>query len=468
MSAADVIVIGGGPAGMSAATRLARAGAAVVLLDDNPVPGGQVYRAPTAGALARGVAPSKDGERLRAELAASGAVVVPEARVWAVERGFRVDMVVGEVSRTVTAPRLLVAAGATERHVPFPGWTLPGVFGLAGATILMKSHGLAPGRRVVIAGAGPLLALVGAGLVAKGVVVEAIVDTARKAEWLGEVPAFASRPDLLATGLGWLLGLARARVPWLYGHAVIAAQGERSLETVMIAPLGRDGAPDVSRAKVLTCDALAIGHGLVPNTELIRCLGALTRWRPELGGFVPDLSSEGETSVPGLFVAGDGAGVSGAAAAVEHGRHVAEAILEQLGRTTGKRRGATERAWRRAARFGQASARLTEPRSALYRAIPQACIVCRCEDVTRAEIEAAITDGARDVNQLKAFTRAGMGPCQGKSCGEAIAELVAARVGSRTAAGEMTARPPFRPIDTAALVGVFDYADIPIPPPAPL
>lgn len=463
-------MIGAGPAGMAAATRLADRGIAVTLVDESAQPGGQVHRAPTPGGRGRTTMTSIDavGDGLRSALGSSNAVLNRFARVWSVGPGFRVDAIGPDGPATTIAPTLVVATGTVERHVPFPGWTLPGVIGLAGATILMKSHGLALGERVVVAGAGPLLALVAAGLVAKGKRVVAVVDAARRRDWIAEVPAFASRPDLFAIGLGWRTTLKAAGVPWHYGHAIVEAEGRDHVEAVRVAPIGSDGHPSRARARRLGCDAVAVGYGLVPNTELIRALGAATQYEPTRGGFVPVTNTDSETTVPNLFVAGDGAGVSGAAAAVWHGRAVAEAIAARHGQGAPTAFEEARRRFERARRFGAASARLTAPRPDLVHAIPGRCVVCRCEDVTRDEIETAIAAGAREVNQVKAFTRAGMGPCQGRTCGDAVAELVALHVGSREAAGQFTARPPFRPVDTAALIGTFDYADIPIPPPAPL
>jgi len=182
------------------------------------------------------------------------------------------------------------------------------------------------------------------------------------------------------------------------------------------------------------------------------------------------LDGSQRSTVPLLYAAGDGAGVAGAAAAPLAGEIAALAALADLGllgtadaeQAIAVRRGARSRP----ARVGAAMSAMMAPPGDLVDRIPPDCVVCRCEDVTRAEIETAVDVGARDLNQLKHFTRCGMGPCQGRMCGEAAAELLARRVGSREAVGTWTARVPLRPVPMAALLDRFDYADIPIPAPA--
>jgi NADPH-dependent 2,4-dienoyl-CoA reductase/sulfur reductase-like enzyme len=473
----DVAVLGAGPAGMAAATEAARRGARTVLLEESPAPGGQVYRAAPPGFVMPDDPDKRAGDALRAALAASGATVLAGHRVWGLGGGplvpqgapaapFRLDALTGSGSVALAARALVLCPGTTERMIPFPGWTLPGVIGLAAATILLKAQGVLPGRRVVVAGAGPLLYAVAAKLLKAGAAVAAVADLAARAEWAGALPALLARPDLLARGLAWRAALVRAGVPVLPAHRVIAAEGGEALERVRIAPLaGGD-------AEAFDGDALCIGHGLVPATEATRVFRATHRYDRAGGGWVPALDADRRTSVPLLYVAGDGGGVRGAAAAPASGRLAALAALADLGLLSGKAHArARWRPWMehwRAARTGAAMARMMALRPDLAGAIPPETVVCRCEGVTRAAIEAALDAGAAEMNQLKHFTRCGMGPCQGRLCGEAAAELVARRVGGREHAGFATGRLPLRPVPMAAVLGDFDYADIPVPKAAPI
>ncbi|MBU8539672.1 FAD/NAD(P)-dependent oxidoreductase [Falsiroseomonas tokyonensis] len=466
----DIAVLGGGPAGMAAATEAAQRGARVVLLEESAAPGGQVYRAPPSGFIGPVDADRRAGDALRAALLASGAELRTGCRVWGVGGGplvpqrepaapFRLDALDSDGrSFAMEARALVLCCGTHERIIAFPGWTLPGVLGLAAATILLKAHGVLPGRRVVVAGAGPLLYAVAAKLLKAGAEVAAVVDLAHRTEWLRALPRLAARPDLLAQGLAWRATLVARGVRVIAGAGVTAARGDEVLQAVQV-----EGA-------WIACDALCIGHGLVPATEATRTFRAAHRYAPAEGGWVPVLDADQRCSVPLLYTAGDGAGVRGAAAAPASGRVAALAALHDLGLLPdhAAARVAPARDLARAAKAGGAMARMMALRPALVRAIPPETIVCRCEGVTRAEIEAACADGAADMNQMKQFTRCGMGPCQGRICGETAAELVGMHCGGREKAGFATGRLPLRPVPMDALLGEFDYADIPVPKPAPI
>lgn len=471
----DLIVIGAGPAGAAAALAASRSGLAVALLDEALAPGGQVYRAPPAGLSIlpgkRG-ADDRAGDALRAQVAASSIRWLGAARVWSISGAFRVDAVTASGNRSFTAPRLVAATGAHERLVPFPGWTMPGVVGLAAATILLKSQGMVPGRRTVVAGCGPLLAAVAAKIVTGGGVVAAVVDLSGPGDWLRAVPGLSRRPDLLRQGLGWALRLGAARVPVLFRHGVMAVAGAEACERVAVAPVDADGRPTGDAARIFEADALAIGHGLVPGAEITRLLRARHRFDPAAGGWTPSRDAFGRCSVDGLYAVGDGASVAGAEPARLSGHLAGLAAAHDAGRLSAdafKRDTAACRAeLERMLVFSGAIAHLMRARPAMVEAIEPDTVICRCEDIRRSEIETAIADGARDINQLKHFTRCGMGPCQGRMCGEAAAGLLARHVGSREAAGYWTGRPPLRPVPLSDLLGSFDYSDIPVPTPAPL
>ena len=467
------MVLGAGPAGMAAATEAAGCGLSVALLDAQALPGGQVYRAPPAEF---GPAPSSPdatrGATLRAALAASGAVYWPLRRVWFLEPEFRLHAVGPDGPEVHEAPRLVLATGAHERVVPAPGWTLPGVVGLAAATVMLKVEAVLPGRRTLVAGVGPLLLAVAAGILKAGGEVAAVVDLARPSDWLPRLPALASRPDLLSRGLAWRARLATARVPLLHGHAVVALFGDAELDSVEVAPVDpTTWRPLDGVRRRIAADACTLGHGLVPDTTVTRLLQVHHTFRPEAGGWIADTDADLRTGLPGLYLAGDGAGIGGAAAAEERGRIAALAAARDAGRLDqaahASRAAAPRAARKRAERFGAAISTLVQPRPGPYAAIPAETVVCRCEDVTRARIEQALDAGARDVNQAKSWTRCGMGPCQGRMCGETLAELVALRTGDRAAAGQLTGRPPLQPVPYDLLVGAFDYDELDLPAPAP-
>jgi NADPH-dependent 2,4-dienoyl-CoA reductase/sulfur reductase-like enzyme len=465
----DLAVLGAGPAGANAALAAAGHGLSVAVIDENAAAGGQVWRAP-APSVARDDADAQDGAALRQLLAASSVRHLDSATAWLIARedAWRIDIVRHGVSDTVTADALIIATGAHERVMPFPGWTLPGVIGLAAATILLKANGVLPGRRTVIAGCGPLLSLVAAAILKAGGTVAAVVDLASRAEWLGALPALAARPDLLARGALWRARIAAARVPMFHRHGVIAADGTDTLGAVLLGRVDAEGRR-VPGAPIVTiaADALAIGHGLVPDTAATRLLRLRHRYDPA-SGWVADRDAGLAASADLLWLAGEVGGIGGAAVAALQGRLAGLAAARALGRSVAEADiGRIQAGIARAGRAAAAMAWMMRPRPAMADAITPDTIVCRCEDVSRAVIDAAIAAGAHDLNQVKQWTRCGMGPCQGRMCGEAAASLLAPHVGGREDVLPWTGRPPLRPVSADDLLGDFDYADIPIPAPAP-
>lgn len=472
----DLLIIGAGPAGARAALRARACGLSVLLVDENPDAGGQVWR-PLPAAFARRAdvpptAEARDGDALRAALRTAGIDCLFGHKVWNIGTNLRTDTI-GPAGSVSWQPRaLLVATGTTERVVPFAGWTQPGVIGLAAATILLKSQHILPGRRTVVAGSGPLLLAVACGILKAGGEVAAVVDLASRGEWLRTLPALRGRPGLLWQGLRWQWQLRAAGVPVHYRHAIREVAPAQGGLAVRSGPVDATGAPCEGAVHEWSADAVAVGNGLVPGTDVTRLLRAQHHYVHERGGWVAQTDGDGRTSVPGLYIAGDGAGIAGAAAAAAQGEIVALACALDLGRIDPARH-ARERApllrqWRRSARFGQAMVGLMALREGGVAAIAPGTVVCRCEDVTRAEIDAAVQAGARDMNQLKAWTRCGMGPCQGRTCGDVAGALLAAQVGGRERAGCFTGRAPLRPVSLADVAGDYTYADIPIPKAAPL
>jgi thioredoxin reductase/bacterioferritin-associated ferredoxin len=468
----DVVVLGGGPAGMQAAISARRHGLSVAVIDEGQRPGGQIYRAPSREARPQDLVGGTDlarGERLRALLRESGAQVLSQHRAFAAAPGLRVDCMAPDGKVSLEAKSVILATGTTERVFPMPGATLPGVIGLAAATILLKAHGVVPGSPTIVAGVGPLLYAVAAGIRKAGGRVGAVVDLLAPSDWAAALPGLASRPDLLGRGASWMAGLRLAGVTIHHRSTLTAVHGERGVEAVEIARAARDWSllPGGQR-HVLPAAGVAIGHGLTPATEFARLLGVEHRYAAALGGWVPVLSAD-RRAAQGIYIAGDCAGVSGAAAAELSGMLAGLSAARDLGALALEPYNELSRKvrlrLRRAERFGSAVSRMMALRAGLIRGIAPDTIICRCEDISRAAVDRAAAEGARHVNQLKSTTRCGMGPCQGRSCADAAAEILAEDSGlPRDKVGQWTARVPLRPIPLEAALGEFTYADIPRPP----
>jgi len=469
----DVLVLGGGSAGVRAAISARRNGLTVGLIDEGHRPGGQVYRAPSfpiGPADLRASADLARGELLRAELEAAHVEVFARHRAWFAAPDLRVGCFGPDSPIELNARALILATGTTERVIPVPGVTLPGVVGLAAATILLKAHGAIPPAPTVVAGVGPLLYAVAAGLLKAGGQVAAVVDLLRQAEWAAALPGLVGRPDLLARGAAWRAALVRAGVPVHHGAVVTSVHGttgQDGVAAVEIARVNRDWAPEPERQTIVAA-SVAIGHGLTPATEFARLLGVKHEFVAARGGWVPHIDAD-RKAAEGIYIAGDCAGISGAAAAEWSGALAGLTVSRDLSALKRDRYDEMSRKVRtsltRAERFGRMISRLMAMRPGLIATTTPETIVCRCEDIDRARIAAVAARGARHLNQIKSTTRCGMGPCQGRSCGEAVAEIMAAETGlPREAVGLWTARTPLRPIPLAPALGTFDYDDIPKPP----
>jgi NADPH-dependent 2,4-dienoyl-CoA reductase/sulfur reductase-like enzyme len=469
----DLIVVGAGPAGVEAALAASEHGLSVRLVDEAAQAGGQVYRAPPR-AFGMSFQQKADplGVSLRDRLRAGNVTTHFDHIVWSVSPGYRIDALGPDGAVSWSARGIIAATGAQERVVPFPGWTLPGVTGLAGATIMLKSQGMLPGQLTLAAGQGPLLLEVAIGILKSGGKLAAVVDLASQAEWLADWPAIASRPDLVLQGLAWQAKLRLAGVPMLYRHAIRRTETQGDQLVVSIGPVDADGAPSLGMEREFLVDAVTVGNGLTASTDITRLLRAGHRFEGLRGGWVPERDEHFRTTLPGLYVAGDGAGIAGAAAAAVDGRLAALSAARDLGAISDESYQRLVSPMRRKARsvkrFGTAMAKLMTLHPAQVAAIVDETIVCRCEDVTRGEICAAAREGARSVNQVKAWTRCGMGPCQGRICGDIVGEIVTGRGHSREEAGYFTGRTPFRPLPLDELAPPIAYDDLQLPPPAPL
>ncbi|HSR79776.1 MAG TPA: NAD(P)/FAD-dependent oxidoreductase [Hyphomicrobiaceae bacterium] len=449
----DVAVVGAGPAGLAAAAITAGAELTTLLLDENPTPGGQIYRAITTTPLKERSLLGGDywaGAALVAETKASGAEIVQGATVWSLDATRELAASWAGTSRFIKARRVILATGALERPFPIPGWTLPGVMTAGALQTLLKCSGLVPDGRLVLAGTGPLLWLLAAQLLRAGARIEALLDTAPSANYLRalpHVPAFAlSR--YLARGVALRREVAR-RVEVVRGVTGLRAEGQGALATIAF----KTG----SGERRLAADVLALHQGVVPNVNLAMAAGIAHRWHPVQLCWVPVLDATGNSGIDGIALAGDGAGIGGALAAEAQGRlagwaAVAAVAPERLARLPDRQ--LLEQALARSVRGRAFLDQLFAPPR--WSRLPEGdTIVCRCEEVTAAQLLEAVGMGAMGPNQAKAFLRCGMGPCQGRLCGLTVTELISKTRGVAPAeVGHFRLRPPVKPITLAELAAM--------------
>lgn len=454
----DLLIVGAGPAGMAAAVTARRHGLSVRVVDDQPAPGGQIWRSiETAAATPRARRLGESylaGAERAAAFRACGAVYEPESQLWQIEPGFRAFITRGGKARIVTAQAIILATGAQERPVPFPGWTLPGVLTVGAAQILLKTADSVPERPVWIAGCGPLPLLYMTQLLAAGGRIAGFLDTTPRGRLpaaLRHLPQGLGRLGDLIKGLSWSLALRRAGVPIIRHVAELRAEGEGRLQRLRYRT--EDG-----RDAEVPAEVLLVHESVVPNIHAPLALGCTVSWHAGQHCYVPVLDAWGESSQADIFVAGDGAGIGGAEAAEPRGRLAALRVAARLGRlddATAEAAAAPERAaLSNALALRPFLDALYAPRPQLY-APPDETLVCRCEEVTAGELRARAVEGRPGLNQLKAFTRAGMGPCQGRQCGYTMAHIVAAAQSrSVEEVGFYRIRPPLKPVTLGELASL--------------
>jgi glycine/D-amino acid oxidase-like deaminating enzyme len=458
----DILVVGAGPAGLSAAIAARRAGADVLVLDERDAAGGQYFK-PLAASHAADApdAQARAGDALRAEAATAGVAIAAGVTVWG---GFAADeiAVLRDGRHQVIRPRrLILAPGAQERPIPIPGWTLPGVMTTGALQTLARAQRVSPGESVVIGGSGPLNLQLACELLSGGVRVAAVVEAAPKpglSAWRDALALAAAAPELAFDGLRYLRLLSRAGVPVLWGARLLACEGEGRFAALRVAtPSGE---------RRIAAEVAALNLGFQPETGLARALGCAHRVVDQgLGRIETVTDAEGRTNIATVFAVGDGAALGGARVALARGRLAGLAAARDLGFAVPDAADA-RRALARAEAFQRALWRIFAPPAFDIAAVPDDTILCRCEEVTAGALRAAQAEGAASLPALKKATRAGMGRCQGRMCAATVARLV----GTRDEAGFAAPRAPVKPVPAAALARNRDAEAAPSildAPPAP-
>ena len=443
VEAPDVLVVGAGPAGLAAADAARKAGARVVLLDAADDAGGQYWRhLPAQRPAARERVLHHGWDRFTA---LRGQEILTGAQVWLAERHDdrppTLHVLVGpadgrdRVPRTFAPKALVLATGAYERTLPFPGWDLPGVFTAGAAQALAKSERIAVGRRVLVAGAGPFLLPVASSLVRTGAEVVGVLEANG---WSRLGRGWSRRPtELLATRhkagelAGYVRDLARHRIPYRAATAVVAAHGTERVSSVTVARLDPQWAPIPGTSRDVSVDAVCVSHGFVPRVELAVSAGC---GLDAYGAVVTD--HDGRTTVPGVYAAGEVTGIGGADLAL------AEGVVAGLAAAGATPSDAQRRSRSENQRFAARLEAAHGIRPGWVGWLDEDTTVCRCEEVTAGDLRAgAAATGSRGLRSLKLSTRAGLGVCQGRVCGRTVEELLHRHTGGLLDPGRTEQRP---------------------------
>ncbi|MEW7850734.1 FAD-dependent oxidoreductase [Massilia aurea] len=465
----DLIVVGAGPAGLSAALDAADHGLKVAVIDEQHAPGGQIFRQPPASFTQT---PKKLPYAFGHDLLARAR---RDARIdwhygstaWGVFRepdgsAVKVGVTHGDASRMLAGRALLVATGAYDLPVAFPGWTLPGVMSAGGVQTLLKSQFLQPGSRFVLAGSHPLLLLVADLLVTSGATVVEVAF-ARALPGVGELlrgwRALPGHLGLMAQAAQAVVNLKRAGVPVRFGTMIKSAHGDDALQGVTLQTVDSDWHPKPGTERVLAADTLVVGYGLLASTELARQAGCAVDYRPAEGGWIVRRDATMRSSVPGIWVAGEPGGVGGAELAHLEGRLAGLDIVRALGGSPAEGMIAQlQAAIVKAHRFSDVVRDFFAPNmAALGRLAVGDTLVCRCEEVTAHEVRGflAANPHVTDNNSVKLACRTGMGMCQGRYCQHTSAALLAEATGKPVESlGCHTARAPVKPVSVISLAAL--------------
>ncbi|WP_028216973.1 FAD/NAD(P)-dependent oxidoreductase [Paraburkholderia oxyphila] len=461
-----IVIVGAGPAGIRAAQTLVAAGLRPTVIDENARWGGQIYRQPAAGAgFSRTKAELYGFEASKADAVHKAMAELvpkidyrPDTLAWSCEAG-RLDTLREGREASVRWSQLIIASGATDRIVPLPGWTLPGVYTLGGAQVALKAQGCAIGQRTVLAGTGPLLYLVAYQYAKAGAQVAAVLDTSPFARQAAAAPKLLNQPGTFAKGVYYVAWLKAHGVRIERGVSLAAIEGDHAVQALR-------WRPDDGIEQTLACDAVALGYGLRPETQLADLAGCRFAFDALNRCWLPERDAAGRSSVEGVYLAGDGAGIAGADAAELAGRRAALAVLEDLGIAAPPHdvhsaypghapdAATIEKRLARIARFREGIEQAFAPPAHCAASWPDELTVCRCEEVNAGTLRSCIRSGlASEVNRLKALTRIGMGRCQGRMCGEAAMALLSEETGKPLhEVGRLRSQAPIKPIPISPML----------------
>lgn len=446
-----VVVIGGGPAGLRAAMTLAERGLHPILLDEGSRPGGQGYRSPAPGieldmTVIMGSQHAKY-TRLHNQFSAQNHLINNHfnTSVWAID-GETLHVIHNGRMGTIEFDALIIASGATDRIFPTQGWTLPGVFSLGGAQIALKDQGAFIGRHVAFVGSSPLMALVAKQYHAMGASIAGVFDTTPFSSKIRALPQLMNSPNTTFRGLSYLTALGLAGIPLHFGVTPIRIEGRHGVEAIVFQA-------DNGQEKRIYCDAVALGYGLKPETQLAELAGVSFSFDNLFRTWLPTIDDDGRAAA-NVYLAGDGAAIGGADAAEDSGTLAALALLSANGYAVSQTHMAKLR--KRVNRLrnfqrGLAAAFMWPHQATNH--ISNETIVCRCENISAGEIRLALKSNLipPEVNRAKAISRCGMGRCQGRMCGQTLQEIVAAESGAPLeAVGRLRSQAPIKPVALSA------------------
>ncbi len=456
----DVVIVGMGPAGMAAAVELADLDLKVAVVDENSLPGGQIYRQHSGDFKLSD--PSFMGDKYK-----KGIKLVDKFRsvkdkitlynntyIWGFFGDRTLTLLQDDQMLLMEFDRLLISEGAMERTIPFPGWTLPGIITLGGLQKFVLHERLLPGKRFLLAGCSPLLLPVAANLIEAGAEVVGICDASSSNKHMKLMTKMIGQKGLAKEVFSYLFPVIKKSVPIMRSSLVSAASGGGKLERVSVVKLDKEGRPLAGSEKSYEVDVLGISYGFLPSTRLSRLIGCKQEYDPVRAAWSPQTDDYMRSSVDGVYVAGDSGGIGGADMAEIEGRIAAAHLAGELGRMPAgdvkDKVGQHQKAKGRIAKYISVLNDVFAIRPAFYDNMADDTIVCRCEQVTLGQIKTGIELGYRNINEIKRM-RASMGLCQGRGCEAAVSHILTSSGIPIEEVGYLGLRPPLTPLPVSLL-----------------
>ena len=452
----DVVIVGAGPSGIGAADLLANHSLKVLLIDENSQIGGQIWRKPAYEPVSRFSVLQPPAPKMDLSTAAGRnknylKIITPACVLGVFPEKHLLLSTSEESLKEIRARRIIFATGAREKVRPFKGWTLPGVMTLGAAQILLKYYGVLASAKILVAGAGPLVYLLSSQILGVGGKVTTVLDRSSATTKLNAIWGMAGQLPKIGQGLLALARLIQKRVSIKHQMQVVEVKGNDRRQEVIAVKIGPDGTIVPGSQRRYQTQLLVCGNGFIPNIELPQLAGCDLTYAADKGGWIVKVDRSMETSVSGVFAAGEITGIAGSDKALIEGQLAALSILKQFGILNSKKHRIRQTALltkrKRYQRFGAFLNRQWAIHPREWAAIDDATIICRCEDITMGTIRKWIQEGLTTEPDLKKATRCGMGNCQGRTCMPLIYDILAAySVSGKHDPHPPSVRTPVKPI----------------------
>jgi NADPH-dependent 2,4-dienoyl-CoA reductase/sulfur reductase-like enzyme len=464
-----IVVIGAGPAGMAACDALLQNDLPVTLIDESNGLGGQYYKRFTAAAdLSRGTEIDElreSGAEWARRLDDPRLTYLPNTLVWGIFPERRLALYVDVRVELMQADALLLAGGAVERVAAFPGWTLPGVMTAGGAQTLLAREGILVGRRFLLTGTGPLLLEIALEIAEAGGEIVAVVEGSSLSAPVRQLRKFVTQTKRMRQAFDYHRELRRRKIPLLSQHMIVAAHGDDHVSEAVVARIDGDWQPISGSEQRFAVDTVCLHYGFAASTELAHLAGAESAYDQRRGGWYIAHDDGMRTSASGVFVAGQTSGIGGADLAEATGRLAGLSIAHDLDYLPADQytalTGDARREIDRGRQFAEMLNTTYTAGPGVNEPITSNTLICRCEEVRAAQVDAAIEEGALDLNDVKRLTRCGMGFCQGRICSQVLVPYIAQKTGrSPEDIGQFHPRPPIKPVPLGALATMPDPESI--------